>query len=179
MRLQPLQNSCRKIVASFLILILIFNTSSCESVSIVKVKALKCEYKTNPLGIDNLEPRLSWNLEQENLVRGQQQTAYQVLVASNLENLENNSGDVWDSGKVETNQSVNNTFQGTPLESAKQYFWKVKVWDASGNPSDWSENAIFSMGLLKKEDWKGEWILKSDQKKTDNNWYIKNFQLQE
>jgi alpha-L-rhamnosidase len=131
------------------------------------------------LGIDNTSPRLSWKLDQENPVRGQKQTAYQILVASSLDNLESNKGDLWDSGKVDSNQSVSLTYQGNELASAKQYFWKVKVWDKDGNASNWSEPAKFSMGLLKQSDWKGDWILKSDQKKTDHNWYRKNFTLED
>ena len=179
MRLQPLQNSCRKIVASFLILILIFNFSSCESVSIVKVEALKCEYKTNPLGIDNTSPRLSWKLTQENSVRGQKQTAYQIIVASTLEHLKLGNGDVWSSGKIESDKSVNIVYDGKTLNSAKQYFWKVKIWDKDGNTSNWSEPAKFSMGLLQQSDWKGSWIYKKDQNKKDHNWYRKNFTLDE
>ena len=152
---------------------------SCTSEITVNVVELKTEYKTNPLGIDNTAPRLSWKLTQAKQERGQKQTAYHILVASSLDNLEDNIGDVWDSGKVDTNQSVNNTFQGKDLESAKPYFWKVKIWDKDGAASKWSEPAKFSMGLLKQSDWKGDWILKSDQKKTDHNWYRKNFQLEE
>ena len=151
---------------------------SCKSAT-VNVVDLKTEYKTNPLGIDNTSPRLSWKLVEDNQTRGQKQTAYQILVASSLANLNANNGDVWNSEKVTTNQSVNNTYQGKPLESAKQYFWKVKVWDKNGNATKWSEPANFSMGLLKQKDWKGNWILKSNQKKTDYNWYRKNFQLDE
>ncbi len=76
-----------------------------------------------------------------------------------------NTGDAWDSGKVETHQSVNNTYAGSALQSAKRYYWKVKVWDASGNSSIWSDYNTFSMGLLKQAEWKGDWILKSDQEK--------------
>ncbi|WP_298495924.1 family 78 glycoside hydrolase catalytic domain [uncultured Algibacter sp.] len=146
---------------------------------ILEVNDLRCEYRINPLGIDNNSPRLSWKLIDLYQKRGQKQTAFQILVASSLENLNNHIGDVWDSGKVETNQSVNNTFLGNELESAKQYFWKVKVWDKDGNASSWSEPAKISMGLLQQSDWKGDWILKSDQKKTDHNWYRKNFELKE
>ncbi len=145
----------------------------------ITIKDLRCEYRTNPLGIDNTSPRLSWKIIEENQTRGQKQTAYQVLVASSIENLKNNNGDVWDSGKVDSNQSVNNTYKGKTLESSKQYFWKVKVWDKDGNASNWSDSGKFSMGLLKQSDWKGDWILKSDQKKTDHNWYRKNFELKE
>ncbi len=154
--------------------------TSCQSKSNdITIEDLRTEYRVNPLGIDNTSPRLSWKLQQENPVRGQKQTAYQILVASSLENLKNNTGDVWDSGTVDSNQSVNNTYKGGELQSAKAYFWKVKFWDKDGNASNWSEPAKFSMGLLQQSDWKGDWILKSDQKKTDHNWYRKNVTLTE
>ncbi|TBN02920.1 hypothetical protein EYD45_10210 [Hyunsoonleella flava] len=164
-----------KLFFSFMLCISLF---SCKETT-VDVEDLRCEYRVNPLGIDNTAPRLSWKLTQENPVRGQKQTAYQILVASSLENLESNTGDTWDSGKVNSDQSVNTTYKGAKLASAKQYFWKVKIWDKEGTASKWSEPAQFSMGLLQQSDWKGNWILKSDQKKTDHNWYRKNFELKE
>lgn len=151
----------------------------CSTASKIEISDLKCEYKTNPLGIDNTMPRLSWKLNDDSKLRGQKQIAYQILVASSLDHLESDKGDVWDSGKVDTNQSVNNTYKGTELESVKQYFWKVKVWDKDGNTSNWSDYGKFSMGLLKQSDWKGDWILKSNQKKTEHNWYRKNFILED
>ena len=162
----------------FLLLIAIALLGACKPSNIV-LKDLRCEYRVNPLGIDNTSPRLSWKLEDESNVRGQKQTAYQILVASSLEHLNDNKGDIWDSGKVETDKSVNNIYQGNPLASAKQYFWKVKIWDVSGAASAWSESAMFSMGLLNENDWKGDWILKEDQEKIDHNWYRKNFELLE
>ncbi|WP_396635706.1 family 78 glycoside hydrolase catalytic domain [Maribacter sp. R77961] len=160
--------------------VLVLFTIGCSSpLSKVAVTDLKCEYRTNPLGIDNTAPRLSWKLTGEHPARGQKQTAYKIIVASSLKNIESNMGDVWDSGKIATNQSVNNTYQGKSLTAAKQYFWKVKVWDKDGNASNWSDYGRFSMGLLAPSDWKGDWILKGDQKKTDHNWYRKNFELRE
>ena len=161
-----------------LCLIICISLLSCKPSS-VDVTDLRCEYRVNPLGIDNTSPRLSWKLLEDNQARGQKQTAYQVLVASSLENLKNNTGDVWDSGTVDSNQSVNVTYAGNALQSAKPYFWKVKIWDKDGNAANWSEPSKFSMGLLKQSDWKGDWILKSDQKKTDHNWYRKNLELKE
>ena len=165
-------------VCFLLILSVLFNLLSFKrTLNGVEVNDLRCEYRLNPLGIDNTIPRLSWILSQENFTRGQKQTAYQILVASSLDNLESNKVDVWNSGKVDSNQSVNITYAGKELQSAKQYFWKVKVWDKDSDASNWSEPAKFSMGLLKQSDWKGDWILKSDQKKTDHNWYRKNVML--
>ena len=163
---------------SFLILIAL-TILSCSSTTSIKVTELKTEYKFNPLGIDNVAPRLSWKLGEDIQTRGQKQTAYHIIVASSLDKLDDNIGDVWDSGKINTDKSVNNKYKGKTLESAKQYYWKVKVWDKDGNASSWSKPAKFSMGLLQQSDWKGDWILKSDQKKTDHNWYRKNFELKE
>lgn len=73
-------------------------------------------------------PRFSWKLTQQKTVRGQKQTAYQILVASSLDKLTQNNGDFWDSGKIASDQSVNVVYAGESLESSKRYYWKVKVW---------------------------------------------------
>ncbi|WP_136480760.1 family 78 glycoside hydrolase catalytic domain [Cognatitamlana onchidii] len=150
---------------------------SCEQVATVSVAELKCEYKTNPFGIDNTLPRFSWKLVDANNTKGQKQTAYQVIVSNSFDNLKKDFGNIWDSGKVLTNASVNNMFSGSTLESGKQYFWKVKVWDKDDRVSNWSEPAHFSMGMLEESDWKGAWIYKKDQNKKDHNWYRKKVSL--
>ena len=157
----------------------IFILFSFNNSSKIAISDLKCEYKTNPLGIDNENPRLSWKLKGDKKERGQKQTAFQILVSSSIKNLKTDIGDVWDSGKILSDQSVNNLYQGKPLTSAKQYFWKVKVWDKDGKISNWSDCGKFSMGLLNQSDWKGDWILKEDQDKIDHNWYRKNFTLKD
>ena len=166
-----------KIICVFFTAFIACIISSCTSLSRLEVKKLKCEYRDNPLGIDNATPRLSWKLLDDSKIRGQKQTAYQILVASTLENLSNNIGDVWNSGKIASNASVNIKYDGSDLLSAQQYFWKVKVWDVSGKVSNWSNIAHFSMGMLKQSDWKGEWIYKKNQNKKEHNWYRKNFVL--
>ena len=122
----------------------------------VEVKYLKCEYRANPLGIDVVNPRLSWILE--SAIRGQRQSSWRVLVAAAPDNLKNDKGDIWDSGKVDSGESVNVEYGGKPLESGMSCWWKVMVWDKDGKPSAWSEPARWTMGLLRKEDWKAEWI---------------------
>jgi alpha-L-rhamnosidase len=117
---------------------------------------LRCEYLENPLGIDALKPRLSWKLDSS--VRGQKQTAYRILAASSQEKLNNNVGDLWDTGKVVSDKSVHVDYDGKPLESSTQCFWKVIVWDEDGKSSTTSKSAMFSKGLLKPEDWKAKWI---------------------
>lgn len=117
---------------------------------------LLCEYVVNPLGIDVAQPRFSWMLDHSE--RSQLQSAYQVLVTSKEENLDAHNGDKWDSSKVASEQSINILYGGSSLESGKTYYWKVRLWDKDGKVSSWSKIATFEMGLLKSEDWGGEWI---------------------
>lgn len=122
----------------------------------VTVTRLRCEYAENPLGIDVERPRLSWVLESPR--RGEVQTAYQVLVASSPERLAAGAGDLWDSGRVASGQSVHIVYAGTALASGARAHWKARVWDRDGRPSEWSAPAWWEMGLLKPEDWKAKWI---------------------
>jgi alpha-L-rhamnosidase len=131
-----------------------------------EVVNLRCEYLTDPLGIDVVKPRLSWVMEdrgQESGSRGLKQTAYQVLVASSEELLRKDQGNLWDSGKVVSDQSIHVEYAGKPLESQMLCYWKVKtcftVGGSTVQESDWSKPALWSMGLLKPEDWSGaQWI---------------------
>ena len=122
----------------------------------VSVRELSCEYLENPLGIDVEKPRLSWMLSPG--PRGQRQTAYQVLVASSPENLQNDRGDRWDSGKVDSNQSTFVVYAGQPLTSGARCYWKVRAWDKDGQPSPWSAPAFWSMGVLRDDEWTGRFI---------------------
>lgn len=140
---------------------------------------LRCEYRVDPLGIDNPTPRLSWKIVDAEKTRDQKQTGYQVLVASSMENLNQDTGDLWDSRGVVSAQSVNNVYAGAPLKSGQPCFWKVRIKDAGNELSEWSAAARFSIGLLDSKDWKGQWIQKADQTKMDHNWYRKNFILNE
>ncbi len=121
---------------------------------------LRCEYLVNPLGIDQCRPRLSWKLVPVAAdVRGQRQLAYHVLVASSRSLLDGDQGDLWDSGRVESDQSIHVTYAGKTLESRTLCWWKVRAWDQENQPSRWSEPASWSMGLLQGEDWRGaQWI---------------------
>jgi alpha-L-rhamnosidase len=117
---------------------------------------LACEYTVNPLGIDEHQPRFSWILQHSE--RGRKQSAYQILVASSRNNLINDKGDIWDSGKVESDKSVNIEYAGKPLKHKTAYRWKVRWWDDEGQTSPYSEIASFEMGFLAKKDWKAKWI---------------------
>jgi hypothetical protein len=120
---------------------------------------LRCEYLTAPLGIDVLQPRLSWRLAAiRSEARGQRQTAYQVLVASSRELLHQNRGDLWSSGMVTSDQSVHVVYNGKPLTSGSACYWKVRIQDEDSIASDWSEPARWTMGLLVHSDWSAQWI---------------------
>jgi alpha-L-rhamnosidase len=215
----------------------------------VEVTNLRCEYRDNPLGIDDVKLRLSWLMEegsqegrisrfwhllgnsvvgraspatagepvsalsptpvpqaprplrvgearptrladapsQVSVNRGLKQTAYQVLVASTSEFLAKDQGDLWDSGKVESDQSIHVAYAGKALVSGQQCYWKVKVWTISTlnpeprtlTPSVWSEPALWTMGLLKPEDWLAKWITLPDPKRLAHPWLRRTFELKE
>lgn len=126
------------------------------SVAGVNPAQLKCEYLTNPLGVEARRPRLSWVLESSE--RGQVQTAYQILVAGSLERLKADQADLWDSGRVASSQSVHVLYDGKPLTSGMRAWWKVRIWDRQGATSACSEPAWWEMALLEKGDWQGAWI---------------------
>jgi alpha-L-rhamnosidase len=117
---------------------------------------LRCESQADPLGIDLRQPRLSWVLESSR--RAQRQGAYRVLAASDPTLLAANRGDLWDSGKVDTDQSIHVAYAGKALTSRARCYWKVRVWDRIGKPSEWSAGAMWSMGLLEPGDWQARWI---------------------
>ncbi|NND07229.1 MAG: family 78 glycoside hydrolase catalytic domain [Saprospiraceae bacterium] len=127
-----------------------------ETEGTLKVEELRCEYAINPLGIDIPMPRFSWILKSD--MRGQMQSAFQIMVSDDLDRLNRDIGNKWNSKKIATSNSVNIPYQGPSLTSGERSFWKVRVWDEKGEVSDWSEPATFEMGLMNEEDWEGKWI---------------------
>jgi alpha-L-rhamnosidase len=123
------------------------------------VGQLRCEFLRDPLGIDTPQPRLSWVLEPgKRSFREQKQSAYQVLVASDLKKLKAGYADLWDSGQVTSDQSVEIRYAGKPLGSEQECFWKVRIWDQDVRASEWSQPAHWTMGLLRPSDWHAKWI---------------------
>lgn len=134
----------------------------------LKVVDLKSEHLTNPIQLDVLQPRLSWKLlASSSEDRRRSQSAYRVIVASSEEKLNGEAGDLWDSGRVEGDDSVLIRYAGQALMSREACFWKVKVWDESGEASEWSDVARWRMALLDAGDWNGsEWIGLSEDTRT-------------
>jgi alpha-L-rhamnosidase len=118
---------------------------------------LRCEYLKDPLGVDTPSPRLSWELEASAKHRSEHQTAYQVLIASSLQQLARDQGDLWSSGVVKSDRQLGVSYAGKPLRSGQRVFWKVTVWDAAGMPRE-SDPARWEMALLSPADWKAQWI---------------------
>jgi len=118
------------------------------------LKNLRCEYKENPIGIDVAQPRLSWQLTADG--RGVMQAAYQVRVAPSEAGL--TTSPIWDTGRVDSDQSIHVVYDGPALVSRQRYYWQVRVWDGDGAASDWSAPAFWEMGLLDPSDWQASWI---------------------
>jgi len=159
-----------------LVICLLFSLHA-SAQSTMQVTDLRCEYMQEPLGIDAEVPRFTWRLTDTKDTKGQQQTAYRVLVASSKALLEKDKGDIWDSGEITSGQSALVTFKGRQLRSNEDCYWKVKAVDKDGQKTSWSIVARFSMGLLQTTDWKGAWIKHPDAAKEMHIWYRKNFTL--
>lgn len=138
-----------------LILILIKETYRKTNLPLASVSYLRCEYLMDPLGINVANPRLSWTIDSTR--RGELQMAYQIMVASSPESRETNKGDLWDTGKVQSDDSCQIAYQGKPLTSREGCYWKVRIWDQDGC-SAWSPAAHWEMGLLTAGDWSAKWI---------------------
>jgi len=134
---------------------------------------LLCEYLTNPEGIDEPLPRLSWTLAATDTAAfGQRQTSYLIIVSSSVKGLDLNRGEVWNSGWMGSADMHSIVYGGKPLESDRTYFWKVCVKDESGIKSAWSAVAHWSTGLFKQAEWTARWIgpaLASDRKGMGDN----------
>ncbi|KAA6344990.1 hypothetical protein EZS27_007415 [termite gut metagenome] len=128
--------------------------SSCQQKAPMELTGLRCEMLNNPLGIDCSNPRLSWEII--GLQRDIHQTEYHIIVASSPEKLNNDEGDLWDSGAVSSDLSSQIAYGGKALESRAQCFWKVKVTTNKGE-SAWSKPARWTMGLLNDSDWQAQW----------------------
>lgn len=181
--------SMKKIFIILILLTLLSASYAKPSQSDITITDLRCEYLTNPLGIDTHQPRLSWKLESN--TPGQKQAAYQILVASSQQLLDKGKADLFDTGKVKSDNTVNIQYKGKKLLSGQKCFWKIRSWDKDNKPTQFSEPANWSMGLLNSTDWEGKWISYtpdgadfdegpwSPYKNVDLPWMRKEFTLQD
>lgn len=130
---------------------------------------LTCEYVANPRGVESPHPRLGWSFPMPRAQRGQFQSAYQIQVATSPQALQFDAPDLWDSGKLEGNANFQIPYAGKSLAPDATYFWRVRVWDASGKPGLYSAPATFDTGLREPADWQGAqwtaWRTQSDWKR--------------
>ena len=117
----------------------------------LKANRLRTEYLENPVGIDIKRPRFGWNLEGNS----KKQTAFEIRAAHSESEFE--SGEIWNSGKV-ISHSMQHHEYGKKLSTRERVYWQVRIWDENDIPGEWSDTAVFEMGLLEKSDWKAQWI---------------------
>jgi len=128
---------------------------------------LRCEFARNPNGIDVSHPRLSWKITSQE--RNASQSRYQIMVASSAQRLENMKPDLWDSGIVQSSESLHIAYDGKSVGASQAAYWRVRVWDGQTRVSNWSETSTWTMGLLKPDEgatnrethpagWRADWI---------------------
>ncbi|RSL15942.1 alpha-L-rhamnosidase [Edaphobacter aggregans] len=148
---------CFRIAAKLVVLLALLFVASAVYAAPVR---LRVEQRTNPLGIDVARPVFTW--QSDAAERDWKQSAYRILVASSAAALGQGKGDVWDSGRVDSSESVGIAYGGPELKSRQRYFWTVEVWDGHGTAARVASPAWWEMGLLQPGDWKAEWIRRND-----------------
>ena len=133
----------------------------------ISLKNLRIEYKTNPIGIDILQPRFSWEIV--TAARNFMQTGYQIRTAETKEDLSEGKNLLWDSGKILSGKSNQIVYEGPGLNSGQRIYWQVKIWGNDGNETSWSSAAFWEMGLLNVADWNAKWI-EADIKEDTNSY---------
>ena len=160
------------------VILILFNAFTHALFAKNELKQLVCEYKIDPIGIDVVKPRLSWQLfSTEN---GVMQTAYEIRVAESTAKL--SSGKlIWSTGKVSNSQSVNVIYNGPALSSSVRVYWQVRVWDSKDKATAWSAPAFWEMGILSPSEWKGTWLTYGNPKEIKESlpsqYFRKEFEL--
>ncbi|WP_258104225.1 family 78 glycoside hydrolase catalytic domain [Marinoscillum sp. MHG1-6] len=138
--------------------------------------ALRCFDQTNPSGVTG-NPYFGWNFNTPD--DKEWQTAYRILVASSPDILTRDKADMWNSGKVVSDQQNYVYYNGSELSSGTRYYWKVQSWDKDDNEGVYSDIAHFDVGLLKNEDWGGaKWIKREGNANEDYTYFRKGFQVE-
>lgn len=150
---------CRSLFTAFL-LVALQPVIACAAAATVQPGDLRCEGRTQPLGIDRARPALAWKVQATDVSQRQlRQSAYQILAASTAKILALDKGDLWDSGKITSEESQFIHYAGQPLRSSQRVFWKVRLWDQDGNRSAWSAATEWTMGIRSEADWReARWI---------------------
>ena len=145
----------RNIITGFVLLTAIGSCSDSPVPGLINPVNLRCEYRVDPIGINTEVPRYSWELSSG--VRGQFQSAYEILVSDNLKDLSKNKGNVWKTGRIRSGENIQVSYAGKELQPSTRYYWKIRAWDKEGYASAYSEPAFFETGLG-TDDWQADWI---------------------
>ena len=138
--------ACRKpvLVVAAIVLGVAAGARAASAGSSLEPAELRCEYRESPVNVDAARPRLQWlSRAVDPGRRSLRQTAYRILVASDDAALREERGDMWDSGKIAANQSIDIRYGGQALRPHTKYWWQVQLWDEDDNPTRWSEPASF------------------------------------
>jgi alpha-L-rhamnosidase len=140
----------------YLKLILLISFTTLAQAQLKFPKDLTTEYLADVPLVDVLKPRIGWTNKAFNYERGQNQTAYEVRVSDSFDKLSN--GNLWQSGKIISEEHQRVEYQGKTLKSRQECWWQVRVWDKDDKVSGWSKPAHWRMGLLNAKDWQAKWI---------------------
>jgi len=155
-----MQKKMKYLIAPFKLLLvtLLFITPQLIAGPAAEVVKLVCEYHTNPVGIDVVQPRLSWQISSTE--NNFQQTAYEIRATDNP----GKGRLLWSSGKVISDQSVNIPYEGPALKSMQRVYWQVRIWDKQNRVTSWSSPAYWETGILDPALWKASWINMGSEK---------------
>ena len=157
-----------KILGIFLVTMLIFSCESHSETNTLAFEKTTTDYKINPTVLENEKPQFSWVINADGFNRSQ--TAYHILVATDEELLNETDADSWNSKKVESSSSTFVDYTGATLQPMQTYYWKVKIWDENGTPSNWSEIQQFTMGLMGENQWSNaKWITLNADTRTSSH----------
>lgn len=145
-----------------LIASLIINGCTITGDSGLEFDKMLVEYAENPVNIDQAHPRFSWIIktqigDQKSEIRNQKHKAYRILVSSTLQNLKVGKPDLWDSGRIESGETIQHEYLPDNLTSDCHYFWKVFIWDGQGETHE-SPAAEFETSFLPGYKWSASWI---------------------
>ena len=127
--------------------------SACAKSSPISVGDVRCEFLHEPLAIDSTTPHFNWKMVAKGRVGETGSSAYQIIVASKPELLDEDHADLWNSGIVAAPNTVIAKYEGSALKPNDFCYWKVRVWDSHNRASKWSRTASFGIGLLSESDW--------------------------
>ena len=150
----PLRSIAERWIPACAMLLLSLTMRQVAGAQAFHVEGLRTEYAANPIGIDDPAPRLSWMLHAQR--RGTMQRAYEIRVASSAAGL--GRAPVWNSSRVQSEESVNRVYGGPALRPGQRYHWQVRAWDDQDNASEWSTPAFWETGMMGASQWSAKWI---------------------